>query len=168
MVKKRKAAITGIKRVPAKDMTAFLVKKGYDAIPIRQSVSGLLLIKIKVNGIAGSFILDTGASVSVVESKQAKRLKLTLQKDNTSSTGVGAGGKGLKVIPSTGNKIKIGKHVVPDLTLAVMSLGHVNQALKQAGAHEPFLGVIGVDILKPGKAVIDYSTMTLYLLSDGK
>lgn len=148
-----------------KDITAFLSQKGYDAIPIRENTAGLLLITVKVNGIEGSFILDTGAGVSVIDSSQASRLQLTLQKDNATFTGAGAGGQGLEVIPSIGNKIEIGNHTVTDFTFSVMSFDHVSQALTEAGCEE-FLGVIGVDVLKPGKAIIDYSTMTLYLSSE--
>ena len=37
-------------------------------------------------------------------------------------------------------------------------------ALEQAGVNEELAGVLGVDILIPGKAIIDYGAMTLYLL----
>lgn len=147
-----------------KDITFFLSQKGYDAIPIRENPAGLLLITVKVNGIEGSFILDTGAGVSVIDSSHASRLQLTLEKDSATFTGAGAGGQGLEVIPSNGNKIEIGNHTVTDFTLSVMSFEHVSQKLTEAGCEE-FLGVIGVDILKPGKAIIDYGSMTLYLSS---
>lgn len=155
----------GRKKHPeTKDLTAFLSQKGYDVIPIRQNAAGLLLITVKVNGVEGSFILDTGASISVIDSSQASRLQITLQNHNANFTGAGAGGQGLEVIPSEGNTIAIGNHIVTDFALSAMSFDHVSQALIQAGCEE-FLGVIGVDILKPAKAIIDYSTMTLYLLS---
>lgn len=147
------------------DISAFLSQKGYAIIPIRQNAAGLLLIAVKVNDIEGLFILDTGAAVSVIDSSHAVRLQLTLQRNNASFTGAGAGGQGLEVIPSEGNKIEIGNHTVTDFTLAVMSFEHVSQTLTEAGCEE-FSGVIGVDILKPGKAIIDYSTMTLYLSNE--
>lgn len=148
-----------------KDISIFLAQKGYTTISIKQNAAGLLLIAVKVNGVEGLFILDTGAAVSVVDSSHANRLQLTLQKENASFNGAGAGGQGLEVIPSEGNKVEIGNHTVTDFTLAVMSFDHVSQTLTEAGCEE-FLGVIGVDILKPGKAIIDYSTMTLYLSSE--
>jgi Aspartyl protease len=150
----------------SRDINTFLIQKGYDAIPIKQNVPGHLLITVKVNGISGLFILDTGAGGSVIDSKQASKFNLTLQKDSTDFSGAGVGGLGLEVIQSEGNKIEIGNYVVSDFTLSVMSLEHVSQALIQIGAHEELLGVIGVDILKPGKAIIDYSNMILYLSSN--
>ena len=147
------------------DISAFLSRRGYEAIPIRQNIAGLLLISVKVNGIEGLFILDTGAGVSVIDSSQVDSLQLTLQKDSASFSGAGAGGQGLEVIPSKGNTIEIGNHVVTDFTLSIMSFEHVSQTLAQAGC-EGFSGVIGVDILKPGKAIIDYGSMMLYLLPE--
>ena len=146
------------------DIATFLSQKGYHAIPFQQNPAGLLLITVSVNGVEGPFILDTGAGVSVVDIRHAERLHLTLQIDETSFTGAGAGGQGLEVIPSKGNTIQIGDHIVHDFTFGAMSFEHVNQAMSDAGCEE-FLGAIGVDVLKPGKAIIDYSTMTLYLTS---
>ena len=99
----------------------------------------------------------------MIETKQAERLKLALQEDDAIFTGAGAGGQNLKIIPSKGNRMKIGNHIVSDFMFSVMSLDHVKQALAQVGANEEILGVIGVDILKPGKAVIDYESMKFFL-----
>src|SRR6476659_10425611 len=118
------------------DMTAFLSQKGYDPIPILQNTVGLLLITVKVNGIEGLFILDTGAGNSVVDTQHASHLLLNLQKESASFTGAGAGGMGIEVIPSNGNEVEIGNHIVRDFTLAVMNLEHANQALTEAGAHD--------------------------------
>src|SRR6188474_268940 len=121
-------------------MTAFLSQKGYDSIPIRENELGLLLITVKVNDIEGLFILDTGAGNSVIEAKQANHHQLILQKDSATFTGAGAGGQGIEVIPSRGNKIEIGNHLVSDFTFSVMSLEHAMEAMTQAGAHEAFQG----------------------------
>ncbi len=147
------------------DISSFLSQKGYDPVPILENPAGLLIIKASVNGEEGLFILDTGAGISVIDSRHAGRLGLALQNDNASYTGAGAGGQGLEVIPATGNKVEIGNHTVNDFTLSVMSFANISQALTAAGC-EDFAGVIGVDILKPGKAIIDYSNMMLYLFSD--
>jgi hypothetical protein len=149
----------------AGDLSAFLSKKGYHAIPFTKNAVGHLLVDVIVNGENGFFILDTGAACTVVDAKQADRLKLILQKDNANFDGAGAGGQGLEVIPSNENSLQIGSYQLHDFTLSVMSLfEHVSQALAQAGVHEELSGVIGVDILLPGKAIIDYSSMMLYLL----
>ena len=141
----------------------FLSELGYEAIPIAENISGHLLIEVSVNGTAGLFILDTGAGGTVVDSSRAEALKLILQTEETSFTGAGAGGQGLEVCPSLGNTIEIGRYIRRDFTISLMSLQHVSESLNKLGAHEEVTGVIGVDVLKPAKAIIDYSNMMLYL-----
>jgi predicted aspartyl protease len=149
----------------AKELKTFLLQKNYKAIAIKQNAAGHLLVPVIVNDVESLFILDTGAGATVVDSQQAEKLQVVLLIDSTEFTGAGAGGQGLEVIPSKNNRVAIGEHVLKDFPLSVMSLEHVRQAFVQLGIHEDFSGVIGVDILKPGKAIIDYSTMTLYLAS---
>lgn len=147
------------------ELHAFLLNKGYHAIPFIKNAVGHLLVDIIINGEKGSFILDTGASATIVDTKQASRLQLVLQTDDATFEGAGAGGQGLEVIPSKGNRLEIGSYLLPDYPLLVMSLfANITQVFEQAGVHEELSGVLGVDILIPGKAVIDYSSMTLYLL----
>jgi predicted aspartyl protease len=147
------------------ELNAFLSQKGYLAIPFIQNAVGHLLVDVIINGVKGTFILDTGAGSTVIDTKQASRLNLVLQKESASFEGAGAGGQGLEVIPSEGNKLEIGNYIVHDFLLTVMSLfEHVTEAFVKAGVHEELSGVIGVDVLKPGKAIIDYSGMMLYLL----
>ena len=145
------------------DINSFLVRKGYAAIPIVQNAAGLLLISVVVNDVTGLFILDTGAGLSIIDSTYIERFNLTLINEDTSYSGAGAGGQGLKVIPTTGNKVAIGNYTLNDISLTTMSLEHGIEALAQLGAQEEIFGIIGVDILKPANAIIDYSSMTLYL-----
>ena len=145
-------------------INSFLVQKGYVAIPIVQNDLGLLLIPVVVNNVTGLFILDTGAGISLIESSHVERFKLNLRTADASFTGAGAGGLGLKLIPSSGNKIEISSYCLTDFPISTMSLEHVSQALAELGSQEEILGIIGVDILKPAKAIIDYGSMTLYLL----
>jgi len=143
----------------------FLVKMGYRAIPIQENIAGHLLIEVHINEKKGLFILDTGAGGTVIDSRMAEELELILQKENSNRSGAGAGGLGLEVTPSGGNKLAIGNFIVHDFTVSIMSLEHVSQSLAQVGANEEILGVIGVDILKPAKAIIDYNNMILYLMN---
>lgn len=149
----------------AGELNAFLLKKGYHAIPFTKSAVGHLLVEVIINDQKGIFILDTGAGNTIVDTKQAAHFQLVLQKSNSSFDGAGAGGQGLEVIPSEGNKLEMGTYLLQDFTLCVMSLfEHVSEALAKAGVHEELSGVLGVDILIPGKAIIDYGAMMLYLL----
>ena len=152
------------KQQETSDLQAFLDKEGYVAIPIMENISGHLLVEAQVNGVAGLFIVDTGAGGTVVDLARAEELNLNHEKDNTTFTGAGAGGQGLEVCPSLGNTIEIGNYIRRDFTISLMSLLHVSESLTKLGAEEEITGVIGVDLLKPAKAIIDYSRMMLYLL----
>jgi hypothetical protein len=63
---------------------------------------------------------------------------------------------------STNNKVSIGKWTKKRVDLILFDLSHVNKALSDHDA-ELVHGIIGADILKRGKAVIDYKTSRLYL-----
>ena len=63
---------------------------------------------------------------------------------------------------STKNIIEIGKWQKQKQKIVLFDLVHVNQALTSHQAM-PVDGIIGADILKKGKAVIDYHKKRLYL-----
>ena len=146
------------------NITQFLTSMGYIAIPFRQNVAGQLLINAKINDVDGVYILDSGASATVVDAKQSDTLKLKLNYDETALTGGGFGAHSIENVPSYNNKIEIDNFKIDNLVVAVMSLETAWESLAQAGAHDELFGIIGVDILKTGNAIIDFSTMTLYLM----
>jgi len=60
------------------------------------------------------------------------------------------------------NTLQLGKWIKNKVSLVLFDLTHVNTALVAHQA-EPVDGIIGADILKKGKAVIDYERKCLYL-----
>ena len=144
--------------------TQFLTSKGYIAIPFRQNVAGLLLLNAKINDVEGVYILDSGAGQTVVDSKHLDTLKLKLNYEEAALTGGGVGAHGLENIPSYHNKLEINQFKTDNLVVAVMSLETAWESLAQVGANEELFGIIGVDVLRTGNAIIDFSTMTLYLM----
>ena len=50
--------------------TQVLNSLGYIAIPINQNIAGQLLINAKINDVDGVYILDTGASTTVIDTSQ--------------------------------------------------------------------------------------------------
>lgn len=146
------------------NITQFLTSMGYIAIPIRQNLSGLLLMTAKINDVDGVYILDSGAGQTVVDTKQLDTLKLKLNYDETLLTGGGVGAHSIENTPSYHNKLEINNFKIDNLVVAVMSLETAWESLARVGAHDEIFGIIGVDILKSGQAIIDFSTMTLYLM----
>ena len=145
------------------NITQFLTSMGYTAIPLRQNVAGQLLVNAKINDVDGVYILDSGAGQTVVDAKQLDTLKLKLNYNETALTGGGLGVHSVENVPSYNNKIEINNFRMDNLIVAVMSLETAWESLAQVGADDKLFGIIGVDILKTGNAIIDFSTMTLYL-----
>ena len=63
---------------------------------------------------------------------------------------------------SKSNNLKIGKWEKNRVALILFNLSHVNKGLINHNA-EPVDGIIGADVLKKGKAIIDYEKKYLYL-----
>ncbi|MES2772652.1 MAG: aspartyl protease family protein [Bacteroidota bacterium] len=151
------------KLTTAENIDHFLTSAGYIAVPFRQSIAGQLLINATLNDVDGIYILDSGASQTVVDAKQADHLKLKFNSDEAVLTGGGLGVHGIENVPSYNNKMQLNNFRIDNLVVAVMSLENAWESLAQVGAHDELFGIIGVDILKTGNAIIDFTTMTLYL-----
>lgn len=147
----------------SESITQFLTSLGYAAIPFRQNVAGQLLINARINDVDGLFILDSGAGQTVVDSKQMENLKLELKHDEAALTGGGVGAHSIENIPSYNNKLEIDNFRIDNLVVAVMSLETAWESLSRVGAHDVLVGILGVDVLKTGNAIVDFSSMTLYL-----
>jgi len=86
--------------------------------------------------------------------------KLTTKETKIKAAGAGATDMETRI--STKNKIEIGEWQREKLKIVLFDLVHVNTALTTHDAR-PVDGIIGADILKKAKAVIDYSKHRLYL-----
>ena len=76
----------------------------------------------------------------------------------------GAGAIDMDTKTSKKNKIKIGQWKNNKVVLVLFNLTHVNTALINHNS-KPVDGIIGADILKKSKAIIDYDKKYLYLKS---
>lgn len=137
-----------------------LKEKGYTRIKFKISKTQHLLIKAKINGIEGTFILDTGASNSCVDFEGIAHFALSASDSDTKAAGAGA--TGMLTQTSVKNTLKMGRWSTNDFGLVIFDMSHVNEALRQYKA-KPVHGIIGADILMKGKAVIDYYNHCIYL-----
>jgi len=138
----------------------FLLSKGYTRTRLFPTITQHLEFKARINGVEGSFILDTGASSSCVDFEFAEKFKLISEHSKILASGAGANDMPTKL--SQKNEIKIKKWSRDDITIVLFDLSHVNQALIDHNAH-PVDGILGADILNLGKGVIDYQYKCLYL-----
>jgi len=138
-----------------------LKKENYKKIKFKVSKTQHLLIKVKINGVKGNFILDTGASSSCVGFESIELFLLEAKKSKTQASGAGANGMLTQI--AVGNKLQMGNWKHRDFDLVIFDLSHVNEALIQHKA-KPVHGIIGADILMKGKGIIDYYNHCVYLM----
>jgi predicted aspartyl protease len=138
----------------------FLESKGYSKIKLKLTKTNHFEIKAQINGIKGRFILDTGASSSCVGFEAIERFNLKVKDSEIKA--VGAGASNMATMISKSNNLKIGKWKKNRMALILFNLAHVNEGLINHNA-QPVDGIIGADILKKGKAIIDYEKKYLYL-----
>lgn len=143
-----------------KTIQEFLLNKGYTKVKLKLTKTNHFEIKAIINGVKGRFILDTGASNSCVGFDAVKTFNLVAKDSEVKAAGAGAVDMLTQI--SKKNNIKIGKWKKDKIALILFNLSHVNTALTNHDA-EPVDGIIGADILKKSKAIIDYEKKYLYL-----
>jgi hypothetical protein len=144
----------------------FLLEKGYTKVKLKLTKTNHFEVKATINGVKGVFILDTGASSSCVGFEQIDYFKLTAKDSKTKAAGAGRIGMETKIAlnnslifkDNSNNK----KWKNNNFSLVIFDLTHVNKALTEHKA-KPVNGIIGADVLKRGKAIIDYKNNKLYL-----
>ncbi len=143
-----------------RSLKKILEKRNYTWVPLALTDTNHFEIKAKINGISGRFILDTGASNTCVGMDKAELFKLAAEQSEVKAAGAGA--REMETLVSEENSIEIGGWKLKKQQIVLFDLVHVNQALIDHQAL-PVDGIIGADILKSAKAIIDYNKGRLYL-----
>ena len=143
-----------------KNLPEILKKENYKKIKFKLTKTQHLLIKAKINGFIGNFILDTGASSSCVGFESIDYFNLYAKKSKTKASGAGATGMFTQI--SHKNNLQLGTWKATDFDIVIFDLSHVNEALISHKV-KPVRGIVGADVLMKGKAIIDYYNCCLYL-----
>lgn len=143
-----------------KKLPEVLKKEKYKKVKFKITKTQHLLIKAKINGVEGRFILDTGASNSCVGFEHIGLFQLQAEDSNTKASGAGA--TGMHTQTAKENKLQLGTWKNNDFDLIIFDMSHVNEALT-AYKVKTVDGIIGADILLKGKAIIDYYNNCVYL-----
>lgn len=138
----------------------FLKSKKYLRIPLTLSATSHLELSVQINGVSGRFILDTGASNTCVAMNRAEFFRLSSESSEVKAAGAGA--MNMETMIAMNNKIRIGEWKKKKQRLVLFDMVHVNDALilHDSPAVD---GIIGADLLRKAKAVIDYTAPCLYL-----
>lgn len=138
----------------------FLKQKSYTKVPLILTATNHFEIVAKINGVTGRFILDTGASNTCVGFDKIEFFDIITKESKIKAAGAGA--TNMETLISVKNQIEIGDWKKKKAKIVLFDLVHVNEALT---AHQalPVDGIIGADILKKAKAIIDYNKRYVYL-----
>ena len=108
----------------------------------------------------GRFILDTGASNTCIGMDRIEYFNLVSEESKIKAAGAGA--TNMETLISKKNVIDLRSWQFKKLKIVLFDLKHVNEALIAHNA-QPVDGIIGADILKKSKAIIDYDKKCIYL-----
>ncbi|RTY70597.1 acid protease [Flavobacterium sp. GSP27] len=143
-----------------KNLHKILKKENYKKVKFKITKTQHLLIKAKINGIKGNFILDTGASSSCIGFECVDLFLLEAKKSKTKASGAGASGMLTQI--ATKNQLQLGTWKDSAFDVVIFDLSHINEALTQHKS-KPVHGIIGADVLMKGKGIVDYFNYCLYL-----
>lgn len=132
----------------------------FKRIPLKRLATGHYKMTAKVNNTKGDFILDTGASSTCIAISHASLFNLTYETSPVKAAGAGA--SGLETHLSNNNTLAIRDLNIKNFTCILFNLTHINNALMEA-KELPVHGIIGADLLKKYRAVIDYGRNCMYI-----
>ena len=138
---------------------SFLKSQGYTSIKLKKTDTNHYQIEAKINDIEGLFILDTGASNTCTDLQINKFHLISIDSEVKASSATDLMSE-TKV--SKKNKLQIGKWISKSSPIVLFDMTHINKALNERDI-KIVDGIIGADILKKGKAIIDYEKNKLYL-----
>ena len=138
---------------------------GFTAVPLRELPTGHHLIEARINGRAGNFILDTGANATVVNEAQLGHF-------NVSNRSIGVGGAiglgGAMNAKQVGiEKLAIGAVPIRQTRIIAADIGQISGILGPLAGGTVY-GIIGQDVMKEHRAVIDVARPMLYLIRDDR
>ena len=138
---------------------SFLKSIGYISVKLKLLKTNHYLLKACINGVEGKFILDSGASSSCICLSLENKFKISSKENKIKASSATSNMEDTRL--SKNNTIKIGKWR-SKINLVSIDMTHINRVLNEK-VTESVDGIIGADVLKKSKALIDYESNKLYL-----
>ena len=138
---------------------SFLKSVGYISVKLKLLKTNHYLLKACINGVEGKFILDSGASSSCICLSLESKFKIDSKENKIKASSATSNMEDTRL--SKNNTIELRKWR-STINLVSIDMTHINRVLSEKET-ESVDGIIGADVLKKSKAVIDYESNKLYL-----
>ena len=138
----------------------FLQSRGYTRVRLLTLPTNHYVVISTLNGTAGRFILDTGASTTCVSTELATHFHLNPKPSEEKASSASANELDTQVAHH--NELIIGSWSSKRRSVVLFDMQAVNNALQKHDV-EAVDGIIGADILQSMNAIIDYKNDWLYL-----
>ena len=138
---------------------SFLKSIGYISVKLKLLKTNHYLLKACINGVEGKFILDSGASNSCVCLSLENKFKIDSKETKIKASSATSNMEDTRL--SKNNTIELRKWR-STINLVSIDMTHINRVLSEKET-ESVDGIIGADVLKKSKAVIDYESNKLYM-----
>jgi hypothetical protein len=134
-------------------------RPGFTSIRMISLASGHHAVTVVLNGKPGAFLVDTGAGATVIHTPYLQRFALT----SGPAIGVAAVASGrMQLDPVKVDAFTVGGTKTRLHQMYAMDLSYIVDAVN-AGSPQPVQGLIGQDVLRDQKALIDVDQSILYL-----
>ena len=142
------------------------IREGYVSIPFSFNGVGHPQITATLpNNVQANFLLDTGASINLLDYEFAKEHKLSLTP--TGEKGGGAGGLTYDIFSLGKISLEVsGQHFKFDSFFS-MDFSSIKEALTSRGVSEEIQGILGFGFFQMTKCFIDYSDNRIFILNNG-
>lgn len=142
-------------------MIDFLSGQGFEVFQLHKLNNGQFYVRLRLNGVIGKFILDTGATHNCVSKKHRNIFKVKPFYESTAS-GIGPD---IETEISINNIVSIGNLKLTEETFVILDMEHIRLSLRHTNDVN-VNGIIGIDFLSKFGAVVDIDNKKLFLRND--
>jgi hypothetical protein len=136
---------------------AILTKQGYTPVDLTIT-GGHLHVSAVVNGVPCRLVVDTGASLTVLDRQFARKARLGGYDTGAYARGIGTKARPIRV--SQFPELKLGDFVIRN---AAVTISDLDQELLGGDGKASAVGLLGAEYLGLHGAVFDFNSGTLYL-----
>lgn len=140
-------------------------EEGYASIPFTFNAAGHPVVKATfANSAKANILVDTGASINLLDDEFARGLGLTLTPTGETASGAGGISSDIYSLGEVSFEVS-GQHLKFD-SFYSMDFSSMREALTSEGISGELNGLLGVEFFKMTKCFIDYSGNRIFILNN--